>query len=899
MTQAEADSPVPAAPPWHSLDTETAFLMLHSSAQGLAPEEAQRRLVAQGPNLLPEARPTSPLKRFARQLDNLLIYLLLASALITLLLGHALDSMVIAGVVLINAVIGYVQEGKAEEALAALRGLVAQQATVIRTGRRAEIPAQEIVAGDILVLNAGDRVSADLRLLAAYNLNLDESALTGESTPVEKSLPKLAADTPLADRANMAYSGTLVTAGQGMGLVVATGMGTEIGRISQLLTSVTPLQTPLLRKMARFGRLLSAAILVIAALAFAFGHYVRGYAAADMFMAAVGLAVAAIPEGLPAILTIILAIGVRRMAKRRAFIRRLPAVETLGAVTVICTDKTGTLTRNEMMVQRLLVPGADYLIEGQGYAPVGAILSDGKPVDGGVLDGLFPVGRLCLLCNDAALAETADGWTLSGDPTEGALLSLALKLGLSAQELARRYPRIDIIPFDSAHRFMATLHHSHEGEAWILLKGAPEAVLPKCMDGNALRQWHTRGEALARGGLRVLALAQKRAAHAQPELDFSDVEGGFELLGLAGMIDPPREDAIAAMARCREAGIVVKMITGDHAVTAAAIGQNFGLRGAPATGVQLAALDEPGLRQAAATTSVFARVSADQKLRLVQALQAEGEIVAMTGDGVNDAPALKQADVGVAMGSKGTDAAREAAEVVLTDDNFASIAAAVEEGRTVDDNLRKALVYVLPTNGGEAASLLVALLLGLTLPITPLQILWVNMVTAVTLSLSLAFEPAEGHVMRRPPRAPDAPLMDAYLLWRVFYMSVLIGLGTLGFFLWESARGQSLEAARTAAVNVLVMAEVFYLFNCRRLHAHSMGRTAFTGNPYVWLAIGLLGVLQLLFTYLPAMQELFATTALDARAWTGILLFAWALYLLVEMEKFVFRRLRPQAANAF
>ncbi len=897
---AQADAPASInLPSWHSLEAEGAFLRLQSSTQGLSPEEAYRRLQSQGPNLLPEARPASPFKRFARQLDNLLIYLLLASALITLLLGHVLDSVVIAGVVLINAIIGYVQEGKAEEALAALRGLVAHQATVIRAGRRIEIPAQELVTGDILVLNAGDRVSADVRLLAAYNLNLDESALTGESTPVEKSLVPVGADTPLADRANMAYSGTLVTTGQGTGVVVATGMGTEIGRIGQLLTGVTPLQTPLLRKMARFGQLLSTAILATAALAFAFGHYVRGYAAADMFMAAVGLAVAAIPEGLPAILTIILAIGVRRMARRRAIIRRLPAVETLGAVTVICTDKTGTLTRNEMMVQRLLVPSADYLVEGQGYAPLGAILAGGKPVDSGVLEGLFPVGRLCLLCNDAALSETATGWVLSGDPTEGALLSLGLKLGLSAQELARRYPRIDVIPFDSAHRFMATLHHSHEGEAWILLKGAPEAVLPKCMDGAALQQWHARGEALARGGLRVLALAHKRAEHAQPELDFSDIEaGGFELLGLAGMIDPPRADAIVAMARCREAGIAVKMITGDHAVTAAAIGQNFGLLGAPVTGAQLAALDEPGLRQAAAATSVFARVSADQKLRLVQALQAEGEIIAMTGDGVNDAPALKQADVGVAMGGKGTDAAREAAEVVLTDDNFTSIAAAVEEGRTVDDNLRKALVYILPTNGGEAASLLVALLLGLTLPITPLQILWVNMVTAVTLSLSLAFEPAEGHVMRRPPRAPDAPLMDAYLLWRVFYMSLLLGLGTLGFFLWESARGQSLEAARTAAVNVLAMAEVFYLFNCRRLHAHSMGRTAFTGNPYVWLAIALLGVLQLLFTYLPAMQGLFATTALDARAWTGILLFAWALYLLVELEKFLFRRLRPPAANA-
>ena len=896
---AQADPPVSTDTlPWHSLDAAAACSRLQSSSHGLAPEEALRRLQAQGPNVLPEARAPSALKRLARQFDNLLIYLLLASALITLLLGHVLDSAVIAGVVLINAVIGYVQEGKAEEALAALRSLVAHQATVIRAGSRLEIPARELVAGDVLVLYAGDRVSADVRLLAAHNLNLDESALTGESLPEEKSIAPVDVAAPLADRTDMAYSGTLVTAGQGTGVVVATGLGTEIGRISQLLTGVTSLQTPMLRKMARFGQRLSVAILAITALAFVFGHYVRGYTASDMFMAAVGLAVAAIPEGLPAILTIILAIGVRRMARRRAIIRRLPAVETLGAVTVICTDKTGTLTRNEMMVQRLLVPDGDYVIEGEGYAPMGAILAGGRPVDNSGLDRLLPIGRLCLLCNDAALAETTTGWTLSGDPTEGALLSLGLKLGLSAPELALRYPRVDVIPFDSTHRFMATLHHSHEGDAWILLKGAPEAVLPKCLADDALPAWHARGEALARSGLRVLALAQKRAAHAQPELDFNDVDSGFELLGLVGMMDPPREDAVAAMAHCREAGIAVKMITGDHAVTAAAIGQRFRLAGTPMTGVQLASLDAAGLRQAAQATDIFARVSADQKLRLVQALQAAGEIVAMTGDGVNDAPALKQADVGVAMGGKGTDAAREAAEVVLTDDNFASIAAAVEEGRTVDDNLRKALVYVLPTNGGEAASLLVALLLGITLPITPLQILWVNMVTAVTLSLSLAFEPAEGHVMRRPPRAPAAPLMDAYLLWRVLYMSLLLGLGTLGFFLWESARGQSLEAARTAAVNVLVMAEVFYLFNCRHLRAHSLGRTALTGNRYVWLAIALLGTVQMLFTYLPAMQGLFATTALDPRAWAGILAFAWALYLLVETEKFLFRRLATRPASA-
>jgi calcium-translocating P-type ATPase len=696
----------------------------------------------------------------------------------------------------------------------------------------------------------------------------------------------------------MAYSGTLVVFGQGRGVVVATGDATEIGRIGRMLAEVESVDTPLLKQMAQFGRWLTAGILALAAATIAFGMLVHGQPAGEMFLAAVGLAVAAIPEGLPAIMTITLAIGVQRMAGRNAIIRRMPAVETLGAVTTICSDKTGTLTKNEMTVQRLAT--ADRLIDvsGVGYAPHGGFTADGREIDPAEL---ADVARAALLCNDAILREVDGEWKLEGDPTEGALLALAMKSGLDAHFEAEALPRIDIIPFESEHRFMATLHHDHAGHAFAFVKGAPERVIGMCAQqrtGDEDRPidpafWHARIDALAAEGFRVLALAVTPMEKGKRELAFADVEGGLTLLALAGIMDPPREEAIRAVAACHSAGIGVKMITGDHAVTAAAIASAMGMRvtgDRALTGVEIETLDDAALRQAVREVDVFARASPEHKLRLVEAMQANGEVAAMTGDGVNDAPALKRADVGVAMGHKGTEAAKEAAEMVLADDNFASIAAAVEEGRTVYDNLRKAVVYVLPTSIGQASMVLIAVLLGMTLPITPVQILWVNMVTAVTLSLAIAFERPEPGLMERPPRDPKEPLVNAFMLWRIGFVAVLLVATSFGMFLWELERGMELEFARTAAVNMLVMGQIVYLFNCRRLTGSVLSREGFLGNRIALKAIAVLVVLQLAMTHLPFKQGLFGTDHLDAETWLRIVVAGFIVLLAVELEKVYWRR---------
>ena len=885
-------------PGWHSLPAQEVLSALAADHAGLSPDEAARRLQQHGLNRLPAARRDSLPVRFARQFHNVLIYVLLASALITGLLEHWVDCGVIIGVVLINAIIGVIQEGKAERALDAIRNMLSPNATVLRDGRRREIPAEQLVAGDIVLLASGDMVPADLRLIEARQLRVEEAALTGESEAVEKNAAAVDTHAVIGDRHCMAYSGTLVVYGQARGVVVAIGAATEIGRISGLIAAVTSLETPLLRQMARFSRQLTSAILLLAALTFSFGVWIRGYGWSEMFFAAVGLAVAAIPEGLPAIMTITLAVGVQRMARRNAVIRRLPAVETLGSVTVICSDKTGTLTKNEMTVQRLITAGRIFEVSGSGYAPHGGFAIAGREVFVEDYPELVELGRAALLCNDAELLGAGDEWALGGDPTEGALLTLAAKTGLDLTFEREALRRTDLIPFESQHRFMATLHHDLEGRGFIFLKGAPERVMEICdaerADGEdrSLRHawWQQAMQDAAQQGFRLLAIAMRPTASEQRSLGFADVRGGFALLGIFAIADPPREEAIRAVAHCRAAGIRVKMITGDHLDTACAIGARFGLAAEGAlTGAEIEQMDMAALRVAVAGADIFARASPEHKLSLVQALQANGEVVAMTGDGVNDAPALKRADVGIAMGRKGTEAAKEAAEMVLADDNFASISAAVEEGRTVYDNLKKSIVFILPTNGGEAMVIVAAILLGITLPITPVQILWVNMVTAVTLSLALAFEPPEAGVMRRPPRDPAEPLLSRFLLWRVFFVSCLMVVGALGFFLWEQAHGASIEVARTAAVNALVAGEIFYLFNCRFLRAPSSGLRGFTGSRPIFVAIASVVLLQLLFTNAPLLQKLFGTVALDAAAWGRIALFGVLLFAAVELEKMWFR----------
>ena len=886
-------------PGWHSLPAQEVLSALAADHAGLSPDEAARRLRQHGLNRLPAARRDSLPVRLARQFHNVLIYVLLASALITGLLEHWVDCGVIIGVVLINAIIGVIQEGKAARALDAIRDMLSPNATVLRDGRRREIPAEQLVVGDIVLLASGDKVPADLRLIEVRQLRVEEAALTGESEPAEKNVAAADAHAVIGDRHCMAYSGTLAVYGQARGVVVAIGAATEIGRISGMIAAVTSLETPLLRQMARFGQQLTIAILLLAALTFSFGVWVRGYDWSEMFFAAVGLAVAAIPEGLPAIMTITLAIGVQRMARRNAIIRRLPAVETLGSVTVICSDKTGTLTRNEMTVQRLIAAERIFEVSGSGYAPHGGFSIAGREVFVEDYPELAELGRAALLCNDAELLGAGDEWMLEGDPTEGALLTLAAKTGLDPIFEREALRRTDFIPFESQHRFMATLHHDLEGHGFIFLKGAPERVMEICdaerADGEdrPLRHawWRQAMQGAAQQGFRLLAIAMRPTAGEQRSLGLADMRGGFALLGIFAIADPPREEAIRAVAHCRAAGIRVKMITGDHLDTACAIGARFGLAADGAlTGAEIEQMDMAALRVAVARADIFARASPEHKLALVQALQANGEVVAMTGDGVNDAPALKRADVGVAMGRKGTEAAKEAAEMVLADDNFASISAAVEEGRTVYDNLKKSIVFILPTNGGEAMVIVAAILLGITLPITPVQILWVNMVTAVTLALALAFEPPEAGVMRRPPRDPAEPLLSRFLLWRVFFVSCLMVAGALGFFLWEQAHGASIEVARTVAVNALVAGEIFYLFNCRFLLVSSFGLRGFTGSRPIFVAIASVVLLQLLFTNAPLLQKLFGTVALDAAAWGRIALFGVLLFAAVELEKMWLRR---------
>jgi magnesium-transporting ATPase (P-type) len=892
---------------WHAATPAQVLARLDSGRYGLSQSEATARLARYGANRLPTPRRRAAWQRLLLQFHNVIIYVLLAAGIITALLGHLVDAGVIFGVVLINAAIGFVQEGKAESAIAAIRQMLSLSAHVLRDRRRVAVPAEDLVPGDVVLLESGDKVPADLRLLEVKNLRVEEAALTGESEPVEKAPEPVAVEAALGDRACMVYAGTLVTFGQARGVVVATGLATEIGRISQMLEEVQEVTTPLLAKIGVFGRWLTGAILAFSAVTYAFGVWVRGYTPAEMFLAVAGIAVAAIPEGLPAIMTITLAIGVQRMARRNAIIRRLPAVETLGSVTVICSDKTGTLTRNEMTVQRVVTGGRAIDVAGVGYAPEGGFALDGRDLDPADDAALLALVRAALLCNDAQVRREGGQWRMDGDPTEGALHVLGLKAGLDPRLEAERLPRTDVIPFESEHRFMATLHHDHAGHGVIFLKGAPERVLDLAayqrwdgVDAPLDRgHWERAVEACARGGQRVLAIAMKPAAADQRSLTYDDAQGGYTLLGLAGMIDPPREEAVAAVQRCRAAGIRVKMITGDHAATAAAVGRQLGLTGRALTGQELDQLADGDLVEAVREADVFARASPEHKLRLVQAMQSNGEVVAMTGDGVNDSPALKRADVGVAMGMKGTEAAKEASDMVIADDNFASIAHAVEEGRTVYDNIRKFLVFMLPTNGGEAGILVAAILAGLTLPITPVQVLWVNMITAVTLGLAIAFDPAEPGVMARPPRPPREPLITGFLVWRILLVTALLTAAALGLFLWETARGESVESARTLAVNILVIGEMVYLFNSRHLIASSLGLQALTENRLALLAAGLLVPLQLAFTYLPVMQRLFGTAALDLDAWLRVLAFGALLFLAIEGEKGLqrWRRGLPQRAD--
>lgn len=883
-------------PPWHALPVGDA-LACHGvdPDHGLTQEEAAARLERDGPNRLSVQPGRSALQRFLSQLTEPLVLVLIGSGMVTAALGEWIDSSVIFGVVIVNAVIGYLQEGKAEAALAALARAVATEVTVLRDGRRRRMDAVHLVPGDVVWLSPGDKVPADLRLLSGKQLRTVEAALTGEAAPTDKHFDTLAADTLLADRRNMAFAGTTVVAGQGRGLVIATADATETGRISGLIASAPEIATPLTKKMGEFAGLLLWVILGLAALTFVIGVW-RGESMAAMLVAAVALAVGAIPEGLPAAMSITLAIGVSRMAKRRAIIRHLPAVESLGSTTVICSDKTGTLTENAMTVTEVWTGGEIFSVTGQGYKPEGELQIRGKDAASPAPTFLRETLLAGALCNDAALYHEHRQWQITGDPTEAALLVVARKGGLDETTLRNVFPRRDELPFDSARQTMATLHDV-EGRSMAYAKGAIEKLLPACRgmlaaaDGEApldAAAVEATAALMATRGLRVLALARRQLA-AGDELTEAAITTDMVLLGLVGMIDPPRARAIGAVRTCHAAGIRVKMITGDHAETARAIAGQIGIvkegdAVTVLTGRDLARLDDEALKAAARNVDVFARVEPEQKLRLVRALQAQGEVVAMTGDGVNDAPALKQADIGIAMGLGGTDVAKEAAAMVLTDDNFATIEAAIEEGRGIYDNLVKFITWTLPTNFGEGLVILAAIVAGVTLPITPLQILWINMTTAVLLGLPLAFEPAERGIMHRPPRPPGAPVLDAVLIERVVLVGILMLAGSFGMFLLALDRGQSMAEARTIAMNVFVAIEIVYLFNCRSLRLPVTAVAAFS-NPWIWAGVGLQLALQMAITYWAPMNTAFSTAPIDARAWGEIAAIALLAMVVIEFEK--------------
>ncbi len=892
---------------WHHLpESEVLELVETNLDRGLDLFAVENRQERFGPNAITQRQGQGPLVRFLLEFHQPLIYILLVAALITALLHEWVDSGVILGVVLVNAIIGFVQESKALKAIDALARAMTSEATVLRAGEKKRISSTELVPGDVVFLQSGDKVPADLRLLVCRELQADESTLTGESVPIEKHAKTLEHDTVLADRRNMVYSSTLVTYGTATGIVVSIGDNTEIGRISELISSAEVLATPLTRKIAHFSGILLYLILGMAAVTFLVG-VVRGESMLHMFMAAVALAVGAIPEGLPAAVTITLAIGVGKMAKRHAIIRKLPAVETLGSTTVICSDKTGTLTQNQMTVREVFVGGELFAVSGVGYAPEGEFSCDGKAVDACQRPLLIECLKAGLLCNDSTVSQNEEGWQAEGDPTEAALIVSARKAGLSPETMKRELPRLDAIPFESQHQYMATLHKmGPDGSRVAYLKGSVESILQRCdsafgdadsrpaLDADSV---HRRVEELASDGLRVLALARAELPAGTSAIGHQDVVSGLSFLGLQGMIDPPRPEAVQAVHACQAAGIRVKMITGDHAGTAAAIAAQIGLDGAGRngsaenviTGKMLAALVRHRASRRCRVDGGLRACCAEQKLRLVKALQHRGHVVAMTGDGVNDAPALRRADIGVAMGITGTEVAKEAADMVLTDDNFSSIEAAIEEGRGVFDNLIKFITWTLPTNIGEGLVILVAVFVGAALPILPVQILWINMTTAVLMGLTLAFEPKEPGIMRRLPREPSSPILSPTLISRILLVGVLLLVGAFGLFEWELSHGESEAAARTAAVNVFVIGELFYLFNCRSL-TMSMFALGVFSNRWLLVGVGIMAALQLVFTYVPAMNRAFSSEPIGVTEWFLILGTGSLIYLAVGFEKWLRRR---------
>ncbi|MEQ0876898.1 cation-transporting P-type ATPase [Enterobacter vonholyi] len=887
--------------PYYQQTVDETLSNIHSTLEGLSGAEASARLQQHGENALPQKEGKPAWLRFLAHFNDVLIYVLLVAALLKLFMGHWVDMFVILGVAMINALIGHIQESNAEKSLQSIRNMLSSEAVVVRQGNHETIPTTALVPGDIVVIRAGDRIPADLRVIEAHNLRVEEAILTGESTVVEKNSDALSGELLLGDRYNLLYSGTTVSSGGGKGVVVATGGETELGHINQMMSDIEKHRTPLMVQMDKLGKTIFITILVMMVALFVFSLLFRDMPVSELVLSLISLAVAAVPEGLPAIISIILSLGVQAMARRKAIIRKLPTVETLGAMTVICSDKTGTLTMNEMTVKAVITADTTYRVEGDSYEPVGNIhpVDDPTPVSvtqGSLLERYL---RTIDLCNDSQLIKDEQGlWKITGGPTEGALKVLAAKIPLPPLDTEMRSK----IPFDSQYKYMSTLYRLGDEEA-ILITGAPDVLFRLCQyqqTNDGLQPfdqpyWEGKIEEYAREGLRMVAAAWKPAREGQRELDHPDLHDGAILLGIAGMMDPPRPEAITAIADCLQAGIRVKMITGDHPQTAMSIGQMLGIGNAASaiTGRELEAMDDRQLSDAAQQYDIFARTSPEDKFRLVQALQSKQEVVGMTGDGVNDAPALKRADVGIAMGIKGTEVTKEAADMVLTDDNFATIASAVHEGRRVYDNLKKTILFVIPSNIAQALLIIIALLAGNLIPLTPVLILWMNMATSATLSFGLAFEAGEKDIMNRPPRKANLHVMDGYAIWRVVFVGLMIAISAFVLEAWLQPRGYSAEFIRTVLLQTLVTAQWFYMLNCRVNDGFSLSK-GLLANKGIWIVSGVLLALQLLIIYAPFMQMLFGTEALPFRYWVITFLIGFVMFLIVEAEKLLTRRWRKK-----
>ncbi|HEU4964807.1 MAG TPA: calcium-transporting P-type ATPase, PMR1-type [Bacilli bacterium] len=875
---------------WHTLDVHDVLQLLSVSPDGLAQEEATRRREQVGDNKLNEVEQKSLLTLFLNQFRDFMVLVLLAATLVSGLLGEHADAITIIAIIIVNGILGFIQELRAEKSLASLKQLTAPTAHVLREGKKMTVPAHELVPGDIIFLESGDRVPADVRLLTSSSLEAEESALTGESLPVQKTISLI--DDPnanLGDRKNMCYMGTMITRGKGQAVIVATGMQTEMGLIADLIQSAEEMETPLQRRLDQLGKILVYVALGITAVVVVTG-ILHGNDIYTMFLAGVSLAVAAIPEGLPAIVTVALALGVQRMIKRRAIVRKLPSVETLGCATVICSDKTGTLTQNKMTVQRMWVGGEFYEVSGTGYNPNGEFSFGGKKVDPTRRPDLQRLLEVSVLCNNAVLFndEKQKGeWVVQGDPTEGALMVLGAKAGLYGEAMEAAQPRLDELPFDSTRKMMSVLSKDQKGDLFMLTKGAPDVLLDRCgymlVNGkvtpltNSLRKSIMQANhAMGVEALRCLALAYRPLRDAN-QFKTNDPERDLIFVGMVGMIDPPRPEVYDAIQRTRKAGIKTIMITGDHQVTAEAIARQLGILpngGLTVNGQQLYNMSDKELQERVDDIYVYARVSPEHKLRIVKALQARGHVVAMTGDGVNDAPAIKAADIGISMGQGGTDVAKEASALILSDDNFATIVAAIEEGRSIYDNIRKFVRYLLASNVGEIITMFLAMIMGLPLPLVPIQILWVNLVTDGLPAIALGVDPAERNIMSRPPRNVRESIFARGVGFKILSRGLMIGVATLAVF-WFSLQMEPdhLVKAQSMAFVTLVMAQLIHVFDCRSVEGGIFSRNIFENK---WLIASVLSSVVLLLgvMYIEPFQPVFRTVPLGLVDWLIVLIAA-------------------------